>query len=157
MSDVASAKDTAIQDFLEKRAIEELPSLPGDPGFYSHIFLVPKKDGQWRPIINLRPLNQFLPRIRFRMLTVKELCLTLQPGQWATSIDLKDAYLHVPIHPLSRRFLRFVHRGRVFQFRALPFGLADVPYVFTRVISAVISAAQSWDIQVSPYLDDWLN
>ena len=35
------------------------------------------------------------------------------------SIDLKEAYLQVPVHPDSRRFLRFVAHGRVYQFSAL--------------------------------------
>ena len=51
---------------------------------------------------------------------------TIQNGdsQIGTSIDidLTDAYLNVPIHPRSRKYLRFMFKGQVFQFRALPFG-----------------------------------
>ena len=43
------------------------------------------------------------------------------------SIDIKDAYLHVPIHPTHQKFLRFAVEHRHFQFVALPFGLATVP------------------------------
>jgi hypothetical protein len=57
----------------------------------------------------------------------------------------------------SRKYLRFVHRGVVYQFKALPFGLSDSPYVFTRVIKVVLQTAQSNGIQISGYLDDWLN
>ena len=31
-----------------------------------------------------------------------------EPGEWVTSIDLSDAYLHLPIHPQSRNFFRFI-------------------------------------------------
>ena len=44
-------------------------------------------------------------------------------GRLMASIDLKEAYLQVPIHPESRPFLRFVAQGRVYQFTALCFGL----------------------------------
>ena len=51
----------------------------------------------------------------------------LIPGEWVSSIDLSDAYLHIPIHPNSRKYLRFSHRSQVFQFTSLPFDLATTP------------------------------
>ena len=60
------------------------------------------------------------------------------------SIDLKDAYLQIPIHPASRRFLRFTAGGKSWKFRVLCFGLSTAPQVFTRVMAPV------------SYLDDWL-
>jgi hypothetical protein len=151
-----AAKDLIIKEFFQKGAIEVVP-LPLGPGFYSSVFLVPKPNGKWRLIINLRPLNKYLVRLKFKMLTTRELALTLEKGMWATSIDLSDAYLHIPIHPQSRKYLRFVHNGVAYQFRALPFGLSDSPCVFTRVINAVVKAAQSQGLLLQAYLDDWLN
>ena len=49
------------------------------------------------------------------------------PAEWVSSIDLSDAYLHIPIHPISRKYLRFCHKSQVFQFTSLPFGLATAP------------------------------
>ena len=48
------------------------------------------------------------------------------------SLDLKDAYLQVPMHPESHKFLRFVTCGKIYQFKVLCFGLSTVPQVFTR-------------------------
>ena len=31
-------------------------------------------------------------------------------GECVSSIDLSDAYLHIPIHPDSRKYLRFCHK-----------------------------------------------
>ena len=44
-----------------------------------------------------------------------------------SSIDLSDACLHIPIHPNSRKYLRFCYKSQVFQFTSLPFGLATAP------------------------------
>ena len=56
---------------------------------------------------------------------------SLRPGDWMVSLDLQDAYLQVPVHPDSRRYLRFCIGPHTFQFRALCFGLSSAPQVFT--------------------------
>ena len=77
-------------------------------------------------------------------------------GDWVISVDLTDAYLNVPIHQLSRMFLRFCYQDEVFQFRVLPFGLSVSPRVFTRVLDAMTAHVRSLGFQVHHYLDDWL-
>ena len=76
------------------------------------------------------------------------------------SIDLKDAYFHIPIHVRSRRLLRFAvatNDGlRIFQFRDLPFGLSSVPRVFTKVILPVGHHAHLHAVCLLQYLDYWL-
>ena len=39
------------------------------------------------------------------------------------NIDLTDAYLSVPIHQESQKFLRFIWQNKTYQFKAMPFGL----------------------------------
>ena len=71
------------------------------------------------------------------METPESIRTSLVPGEWVSSIDLSDAYLHIPIHPNSRKYLRFCHRSQVFQFTSLPFGLATAPQVFTMIVKEV--------------------
>ena len=75
---------------------------------------------------------------------------------WAFSLDQTDAYLHIPIHYRSRKFLRFTLRGRVYQFKALPFGLSTSPFVFTRLMEVIATFLRRRAITLHPYLDDWL-
>ena len=72
------------------------------------------------------------------------------------SIDLWEAYLQVPVQPESRPFLRFVSKGRVFQFKALCFGLSTAPQVFSRVMAPVSAILHTMGIRMRRYLDDWL-
>ena len=72
------------------------------------------------------------------------------------SIDLKDAYLQIPIHPASRRYLRFTAGGKTWQFRVLCFSLSAAPQVFTRVMAPVSGFLHQLGIQMLQYLDDWL-
>ena len=144
-----------LRDLITKRAVFEVEHLP--PGFFmSTFFLAPKKGGKWRPILNLRPLNRFIRPTRFRMETLHSILPLLRQGWWATSVDLKDAYLHIPILPEDRRFLSFRLQGRTFCFRTLPFGLSTAPRVFTRVARVFGAYLRRLGIQIFLYLDDWL-
>ena len=77
--------------------------------------------------------------LKFRMLTPRRLVQFIRPNDWFITIDLKDAYFHVPIHHRHRRFLRFAFGGIAYQFHALPFGLALAPRVFTKCVEAAIA------------------
>ena len=72
------------------------------------------------------------------------------------SIDLKDTYLQIPVHPDSRQFLRFVAFGVSHQFRALCLGPSTALQFFTRVMVPVSAMLHRWGIQMFRYLDDWL-
>ena len=151
----ASALAGEVQALLDKHAVEELP-LPVSPGFYGRLFVVPKTTGGWRPVIDLSALNRYLQRIHFKMETAASVRAAVQKNDWATSLDLRDAYFHVLMHPRSRPWLRFTWGGRVFQFRSLPFGLSLSPWVFTRVTRELAIVLRGRGIRIRMYLDDWL-
>ena len=115
-----------IQSLLSKNTIERVENVKS-LGFYSHLFLVPKPHQWWRPVIDLSRLNTSLLVQRFKMKTPESIRASLNSGEWVSSIDLSDAYLHIPILPNSKKYLRFCHRSQVFQFTSLPFGLATPP------------------------------
>lgn len=139
---------------LEKEVIREVRDK--SPGFYSRIFAVPKKTGGFRPVIDLSPLNRSIKRQRFKMETARSVRLSIQPGDWATSLDLRDAYFHVSMHPITWKYLRFVWNGKVYQFLALPFGLSPAPYIFTMVTRQLALLARKQGIRLKMYIDDWL-
>jgi hypothetical protein len=88
-----------VDGLLSKGAIEPVCGNQAACGFYSSYFLVPKKDGSARPILNLKKLNCFMAYKRFKMETLRSIIASVSPGVFLASLDLKDAYLHVPIRP----------------------------------------------------------
>ncbi len=68
-------------------------------GFYSPYFIVPKKGGGLRPILDLRVLNRALHKLPFKMLMHRRMIKCIQPQDWFAAIDLKDAYFHISILP----------------------------------------------------------
>ena len=146
---------TCIQSLLSKNAIERVENVKS-LGFYSRLFLVPKPHQRWRPVIDLSRLNTFPHVEKFKMETPESIRTSLIPGEWVLSIDLSDAYLHIPIHPNSRKYLRFCYKAQVFQFTSLPFGLATAPQIFTMIVKEVKLMALSRGLRIHQYLDDWL-
>src|SRR4029434_8595426 len=80
----------------------------------------------------------------------------IRPNDWFITIDLKDAYFHVPIHPRHPKFLWFAFGGIAYQFHALPFGLALAQRVFTKCVAAAIAPLRIRGLRLVNYLDDWL-
>ena len=147
------ALNQELLNLLWKAAVEPAPQ---SPGFYSRLFLVKKASGSWRPIIDLSTLNLFITSSRFHMETPRSVLNSIRPGDWMISLDLQDAYLKVPVHHDSRRFLRFVLDGKPFQFRVLCFGLTTAPQVFTRIMAPVSAILHRHGVRMLRYLDDWL-
>ena len=139
---------------LEKAAIERVQEI--NPGFYNRLFLVLKASGTWRPVLDVSRLNTFVTKTKFSMETTQSVLDSIQQGDWMVTMDMKDAYFHVPIHEDSRKYLRFSFNGEVFQFRALCFGLSTAPQVFTRVLAPLGGIVHLAGFQIILYLDDWL-
>ena len=141
------------QGLLWKGAIEVMRT-PDSLWFYSRFFLVPKPGNRWRPDIDLRLLNKFLAIQKFKMETPESTRAFLRKGEWVTSIDLTVAYLHVPIHPQSQKYLRFHFKGVTYQFTSLPFRLATASLIFTSIVNEVKLIALQSGIRLQQYLDD---
>jgi ribonuclease HI len=146
---------TIVDDLLAKNAVEPVTD-PSSPGFYSRLFFVPKKTGGNRPIIDLSQLNLLLDVPKFRMESVHSIRASLNQGSFGYSVDLRDAYFHILIHPRCRKYLRFTLGDRTYQFRALPFGLSSAPWIFTKVMREVKALSHSQGMILFQYLDDWL-
>ena len=121
-----------IGALLQKRVITEVPQ--NTSHVLSPVFLAEKRSGGYRLVLNVNKLNKFLPNQTFRMECLSSVLPSIKATEWAATIDLKDAYYHIPIAKESQRILGFAKQDRHYQFRALPFGLRTAPRIFTRLI-----------------------
>lgn len=87
--------DNEIKSLQDKGAIHKAPVSDKEPGFVSSLFMVPKKGGGQRPVINLKALNNFGEYSHFKMEGIHKLR------------DLfKKRRLHCQIGPQRRIFHR---------------------------------------------------
>ena len=145
--------DAEVHSLLEKRAIIRSQS---QGGFVSSLFVIPKKSGGHRPIINLKPLNDFIIYEHFKLENLETARSLVRANDWFVKIDLTDAYLTVPIHRDHQKFLKFVWGGETYQFTCLPFGLSSAPRVFTKLLRPVLAHLRRHGIRMVIYLDDIL-
>lgn len=142
-----------LEEWLERGVIEPDAS---PTTLQSLLFPVPKPGNRWRWVLDSKLLNQHLHRRQFRMETVSSIRSMLRKGDWLASIDLRDAFLHVPIHRRHRRYLAFRALGRQYRFAAMSFGTSVAPRVFTMLLRPVLAQLHREGIRVSAYLDDLL-
>lgn len=150
-------REVLLQEFqllVEKGALERV--VDGGPGFYAHLFTVPKRTGGFRPVTDLKVLNRFVRCPTFKMESDLKVRSQLRVGEWMTSVDLSDAYLHVPVHRDYRKYMRIHVQGQTWQYRAMCFGLCTAPRIFTKLLQPVAAFLRERGIVIHRYLDDWL-
>ena len=143
-----------LDNMLEKRATCQTSHLQEE--FLSNVFLVGKKGGGNRPVINLKHLNQIIPYQHFKMEGLFRLREMLQKDDFICKLDMKDAFFSVPLHQSSRKYIRFLWSGSLYEFLCLCFGLDPAPRIFTKLIKVPISVLSRINIRVIIYLDDML-
>jgi len=146
--------DNLIERLTTIGAIENVE--PCKNQFISSVFIVPKSDGTHRLVLNLRDLNNFVENSHFQMEDARTATNLLTSDCYMCTLDLKDAFHLIPIHPSSRKYLRFYWRDKLYQYTCLPFGLCSAPRIFTKVIRPILGHLRSRGLKSVGYLDDFL-
>lgn len=147
-----------IDELLLKRGIKVLDFYQEAPAPRTHVavgFCVPKPCG-WRPVIDWRDLNEHVMKRHFKMESLETVRQLIRRRDFLVKIDIKDAYLHVPIAEEHQSFLRFNFNQRTYQCMVMLFGLTSAPRVFTRVMLPVVRKLRDEGIWLVIYLDDIL-
>ena len=112
-------------------------------------------------ILDLRHVDQYLFKSKFRCEDVSIAREVLNPGDFMFSFDLKSGYHHVEIFPEHRQYLSFswiFSSGvtRYFQFSVLAFGLSSAPYLFTKLLKPLVKKWRTEGKSLVVFLDDGL-
>lgn len=146
--------DTEVLTLLEKGAI--VKSNHSDDQFISNIFVVQKKNGKYRPVLNLKRLNKFIKYFHFKQESLSSVLSGISKNNFFTSIDLTDAYLTVSVKKEDRKYLKFKWKGELYEFTCLVFGLSTAPRVFTKLMKVIFSYIRGIGISSFFYIDDSL-
>ena len=129
--------EEAINCLKTKKVISLCNAEPRE--FISPIFTLNKKDGNIRLILNLKKLNDSVEYHHFKMDNIYTVLKLVSRDCWMSSLDLKDAYYIVPIHPESQSFLKCYYNGNLYKFQVFPNGLSSCPRRFTKLLKPVLA------------------
>ena len=141
-----------IKNLWKKGVIEPCSHEEGE--YISNIFSRPKKNGGTRIILDLSELNKCLDYQHFKMDNIHTATYLITPNCYLASVDLRDAYYSVPVHPEHRKYLKFIWNQKMWQFKVLPNGLSTAPRLFTKLLKPVFSQLRREGHTVVGYLDD---
>ena len=92
----------------------------------------------------------------FKMNGLQCLKYVLQTRDYMCKVDLKDAYFNVPLHKDSRKLVRLLWSGNLYEFLYLCLGLGPAPRIFTKLFKTPISVLTRLMIRVIICLEDLL-
>jgi hypothetical protein len=114
-----------------------------------------------RLILDCSFLNNFIDVPKFKFEDSKVGRSYFHKNGYIFSFDMKDGYHHILIHNEFRMYLgfKFEYKGKTLyaQFKVCPFGLRDVPYIFTKVLRPLVKHWRSYGMKCCMYLDDGIS
>lgn len=138
-----------VDEMLEAGIIRESTS-----NYASPIILVRKKNGGVRLCVDHRLLNSLTIKERYPIPIIEDQVARLSGQAWFITLDLMSGYYQVPISEDSRHLTAFVTPDGHYEYNRMPFGLANAPAVFQRMMNHVLGQARFNKATV--YLDDLL-
>ncbi|XP_074919515.1 nitric oxide synthase 3 [Chelonoidis abingdonii] len=125
-------------------------------GFYSQYFLILKAEGGLRPVHDPVEFLQVQKKLKFRMVLLASIIRSLDPADWYATLNLKDVYFHIAVTQPHRKYLSFLVNNTHYQITVLLFGLSAAPRAFTKCVAVVAAFLCRHQVQVFPYLNNWL-
>lgn len=138
-----------IDEMLEANIIQE-----SDSDYASPIILVRKKTGDYRLCVDYRALNAITIKERFPLPHIDDQLSRLAGKKVFTNLDLYAGYHNVKISADSVRKTAFVTPDGLYEYLRVPFGLANAPSVFMRVIQKLVKMVSSDELVA--FMDDML-
>jgi len=83
-----------VAGLLRKGAVVAIPLDWEENVYFSTYFIVPKKEGGLRSILNLKYFNINVRKRKFKMETLKSIISAVSPHQLLVSMDLKETRTH---------------------------------------------------------------
>ena len=137
----------AVDDMLDQGIIQ-----PSCSPWASPVTLVPKPDGSIRFCVDYRKLNQVTRKDRYPLPQVCDVVDGMQGAGIFSTIDLRSGFHQIQVDPKDRKKTAFICHKGLFEFVRMPFGLANGPSHFQRVMDFVFRDLLGQFVMV--YIDD---
>ena len=145
--------DSHLLELLEEGFIIKLDAMIPN-SWVSNIFLVPKCQGGFRMILNLKELNKFIQYTKFKMDHIDKVVNLLCLFDFMGSLNLISAYGQVNLDTKYQNFFQFTWRGVFYCYVTLPQGFSDSPRMFVRITLPLMAYLRDRLVDILIYIDD---
>ena len=136
-----------IDEMLEAGVIR-----PSCSPWASPVTLVPKKDGTSRFCIDYRKVNNVTKKDRYPLPLIQDIFDQLSGASIFSTLDLKSGYWQLPVAAEDIEKTAFICHAGQFEYLRMPFGVANGPSTFQRLMNKVLAGLIGQCCMV--YLDD---
>lgn len=152
--------ENAIGEYLKNNTVRPLNKAEAErTQIWTPVFPRPKKNSEKvRVITDLRALNSCHHIPKHKQETWKSVQTLLQDKKlkWGLTLDLKNFYHHLQMHPKMQRWMRFKMGTTGYQILGMPFGWALSPWWANKFIKPIRSWLQNAQIPHAWWIDDIL-
>lgn len=134
-----------IQEMLSNGVIQKSTSPWSNP-----FFLVKKKNGKYRFVLNFRKLNEVTKKDAFPIPLIDEIFAELHGASLFTSLDLTNGYWQMELEECSKEKTAFTTDNELYEFNVMPYGVCNGPSSFQRAMRMILKDAPC----LPPYIDD---
>ena len=138
-----------LDSLLEKKIIT-----PSTSPYAAPVVIVRKKDGSIRLCCDYRTLNSKMIRDSFPLARMEECIDALSGAKFFSTLDLASGYHQVAMDPEDQEKTAFTTPFGLYEWKRMPFGLANSPAHFSRLMQYVLHDHLFQILLV--YLDDIL-
>ena len=139
---------TELKAMLELGIIEKSNS-----DYASPCIIVPKKNSEKiRVVIDFRSLNSKLVKDREPVSFSQSIFSKLSQCKYFSVIDLQHGFWQIPLDPESRKYTAFTTEFGLYQFKVMPYGIANGPAEFSRLMRKLFANEPN----VHTFIDDIL-
>jgi hypothetical protein len=150
---ISPKEEAELRRQIEK-AIRNGWITPSSSSYGSPVLFVPKQDGTLRMCIDYRAVNRVTVKDRYPLPHIEDLLNGLEGSTVFSKLDLASGYHQIRIAPGDRQKTAFTTKFGLYEWRVLPFGLANAPSQFMRMMDGLLTPELREFVSI--YLDDVL-
>lgn len=91
-------------------------------------------------------------KLAYPLPNIEDCIETLAGKKFFTLLDFSSGFLQLPLETNSKEFTTFKTEDGLFQYKRMPFGLANAPSSFQRMVNVMFSGLRGVNLQV--FIDD---
>ena len=125
---------------------------PANSPWSSCGFVVPKKDGSFRFVVDFKPLNKITRVDTYPIPRIDDIIKILGGSKYASTFDLSKGFFQIAMRMEDRDKTTFISHHGSYRFKYMAMGLCNAPATFQRTVDKVLGEIK-WKF-ANAYFDD---